>query len=158
MPGGVGGARASLAPTRFCERRGARLPPATHLVILVKGTAEQARALLLELVGVVEAIGLQLKPEKTGVTHIDMGFVFLGQRIVRRAKGPKRYVYTLVCDEALTSVKRKVKALTGRSTIHLELSELLRALNPILRVGRPTSATPRQNAPSPTSGTTPGGG
>ena len=30
MPGGVGGARASLAPTRFCERRGVKLPPATH--------------------------------------------------------------------------------------------------------------------------------
>jgi RNA-directed DNA polymerase len=106
---------------------------ADDLVILVKGTAEQAQALLSELAGVIEAIGLQLKSEKTGVTHIDTGFVFLGQRIVRRAKGPKRYVYTLVCDEALASVKRKVKALTGRSTIHLELSELLRALNPILR-------------------------
>jgi hypothetical protein len=31
MPGGVGGAGASPAPTRFCERRGVRLPPATHL-------------------------------------------------------------------------------------------------------------------------------
>ena len=33
MPGGVGGARVSLASTRFCERRGVRLPPATHLVL-----------------------------------------------------------------------------------------------------------------------------
>lgn len=40
------------------------------------------------------------------------GFVFLGQRIARRPKGPKRYVYTLVCDEALASVKRKVKTLS----------------------------------------------
>jgi hypothetical protein len=31
MPGGVGGAGASPAPTRFCERRGVRFPPATHL-------------------------------------------------------------------------------------------------------------------------------
>jgi len=30
MPGGVGGVRASLASTRFCERRGVQLPPATH--------------------------------------------------------------------------------------------------------------------------------
>jgi RNA-directed DNA polymerase len=106
---------------------------ADDLVVLVKGTREQAQALLSELAGVVEAIGLSLKPEKTGVTHIDEGFVFLGQRIIRRPKGPKRFVYTLVCDEALASVKRKVKALTGRSTTSLELSELLRALNPILR-------------------------
>jgi len=106
---------------------------ADDLVVLVKGSREQAEALLEQLGGRVEAIGLSLKPEKTGVTHIDEGFVFLGQRIVRRAKGPKRYVYTFVCNEALASVKRKVKALTGRSTIHLELSELIRALNPILR-------------------------
>ena len=81
----------------------------------------------------MQAIGLQLKPEKTGLTHIDEGFVFLGQRILRRPKGHKRYVYTLVSNEALASVKRKVKALTGRSTIHMELSELLFAINPVLR-------------------------
>lgn len=106
---------------------------ADDLVVMVKGSRAQAEPLMEQLSGRVEAIGLQLKPEKCGITHIDEGFVFLGQRIIRRAKGPKRYVYTLVCDEALASVKRKVKALTGRSTIHLELSELIRALNPILR-------------------------
>ena len=74
-----------------------------------------------------------MKAEKTAITHIDEGFVFLGQRIVRRPKGPKRYVYTFVSREALASVMRKVKALTGRSTTNLELSELIAALNPILR-------------------------
>ncbi|MGB0091873.1 MAG: group II intron maturase-specific domain-containing protein [Solirubrobacteraceae bacterium] len=74
-----------------------------------------------------------LKAEKTAITHIDEGFVFLGQRIVRRPKGHKRYVYTFVSREALTSIRRKVKALTGRSTTNLELSELIAALNPILR-------------------------
>lgn len=106
---------------------------ADDLVILVKGTREQAQALLEQLDQRVQAIGLQLKPEKTGLTHIDEGFVFLGQRIFRRPKGHKRYVYTLVSNEALASVKRKVKALTGRSTIHMELSELLFAINPVLR-------------------------
>jgi hypothetical protein len=76
-----------------------RLPPATHLVVCVKGTRQQAHALLNELAERVEGLGLKLKPEKTGVTHIDEGFVFLGQRFIRRSKGPKRYVYTLVCDE-----------------------------------------------------------
>jgi RNA-directed DNA polymerase len=41
--------------------------------------------------------------------------------------------YTLVCDEALASVMRKVKALTGRSTSSLSLADLLSALNPVLR-------------------------
>jgi hypothetical protein len=40
------------------------------------------------------ALGLSLKPEKTAVTHIDEGFLFLGQLIVRRPKGKKRHVCT----------------------------------------------------------------
>ena len=59
--------------------------------------------------------------------------MFLGQRIIRRPKGTKRYVYTIVCDEALASIKRRIKALIGRSTTSLELADLLRTLNPILR-------------------------
>jgi RNA-directed DNA polymerase len=106
---------------------------ADDLVVLVKGTRERARALLDRLAGRVEALGLRLKPDKTAVTHIDEGFVFLGQRIVRRPKGPKRHVYTFVSDEALASARRKVKALTGRSTTNLEPSELIAALNPVLR-------------------------
>ncbi len=106
---------------------------ADDLVVLVKGNREQAQALLQQLTERVETLGLKLKPEKTGVTHIDEGFVFLGLRIVRRRKGTKRYLYTFVSDQALASVKRKVKALTGRSPTYLELPELLRRLNPILR-------------------------
>jgi RNA-directed DNA polymerase len=106
---------------------------ADDLVLLARGTREQAQALLEQLAARIEALGLQLKAEKTAITHIDEGFVFLGQRIVRRPKGHKHHVYTFVSREALTSVTRKVKALTGRSTANLELSELIAALNPILR-------------------------
>ncbi len=106
---------------------------ADDLVVLVKGTRPQAEALLAELAERVAALGLRLKPAKTGLTHIDAGFSFLGMRIVRLPKGAKRHVYTFVSNEALASVRRKVKALTGRSTRNLELSELLWALNPILR-------------------------
>ena len=103
------------------------------LVLLVRATRKHADALLDQLAARVQALGLQLKSEKTAITHIDAGFVFLGQRIVRRPKGPKRHVYTFVCNEALASVRRKVKALTGRSTTNLALSELIAALNPVLR-------------------------
>jgi RNA-directed DNA polymerase len=106
---------------------------ADDLVLLVKGTRPQAEALLKQLAGRVQALGLQLKAEKTAITHIDEGFVFLGQRIVRYPKGHKRYVYTLVSDDALASIRRKVKALTGRSTTNMALSELIAALNPVLR-------------------------
>jgi RNA-directed DNA polymerase len=106
---------------------------ADDLVLLVRGTRQQAEALLDQLAGRVEALGLRLKPEKTAITHIDEGFLFLGQRIVRRPKGEKRYVYTFVSNESLGSIRRKVKALTGRSTQNMELSELIAALNPVLR-------------------------
>jgi RNA-directed DNA polymerase len=106
---------------------------ADDLLLLVRGTRKQAQALLEQLAGRVQALGLKLKSEKTAITHIDEGFVFLGQRIVRRPKGHKRYVYTFVSNEALASMRRKVKALTGRSTTNLQLSELIAALNPVLR-------------------------
>jgi RNA-directed DNA polymerase len=65
---------------------------ADDFVVLVKGTRAQAEALLAQLSERVESIGLSLKPEKTGLAHIDEGIVFLGVRIVRKPKGPKRYV------------------------------------------------------------------
>jgi RNA-directed DNA polymerase len=71
--------------------------------------------------------------EKTRLTHIDQGFVFLRQRIVRLPLNPEPHVYTFVSDEALASIRRKVKALTGRSTTNMDLSELLAALNRVLR-------------------------
>jgi hypothetical protein len=130
---------------------------ADDLLLLVKGTREQAEALLEQLAGRVEALGLSLKSEKTAVTHIDEGFVFLGQRIVRRPKGKKRHVYTFVSNEALASARRKVKALTGRSTTNLELSELIAALNPVLRGRGNYFRHAAAKARSYTSATTPGG-
>jgi RNA-directed DNA polymerase len=106
---------------------------ADDLLLLVRGTRKQAQALLEQLAGRVQELGLSLKSEKTAVTHIDEGFVLLGQRIVRRPKGHKRYVYTFVSNESLASIRRKVKAMTGRSTTNMELSELIAALNPVLR-------------------------
>ena len=124
---------------------------------MVKGTETQARALLEQLAERAAAVGLKLKAAKTGITHIDAGFVFLGQRIIRRAKGHKRHVYTFVCDEALASIKRRIKSLAGRSTTYLELVDLLRLSTRSCAAGPATSATPRPNAPSPTSATTRGG-
>lgn len=106
---------------------------ADDLIVLVKGTEAQAQALLGQLDERVRSIGLQLKPEKTGLAHVDKGFVFLGVRIVRKPKGRKRYVYPHPSSAALAAVKRRVKTLTDRSTIRLDLAVLLRNLNPVLR-------------------------
>jgi RNA-directed DNA polymerase len=106
---------------------------ADDMVLMVHRTKQQAQALLDQLDGRVQALGLMLKAEKTRLTHIDEGFVFLGHRIIRRPEHPKRYVYTFVSNEALASIRRKVKAVSGRSTTSMELSELLATLNRVLR-------------------------
>jgi RNA-directed DNA polymerase len=107
---------------------------ADDFVVVVKGTREQAEAILQELPAILNPIGLKLSAEKTRLTHIDNGFCFLGLRIQRRPRrGKVPCVYTFVSDEALTSVKRKLKALTKASNKNLALHQLLRAINPILR-------------------------
>jgi RNA-directed DNA polymerase len=88
------------------------------------------------------AIGLRLKAAKTGVHLRRRGFVFLGQRIIGKPKGPKRFVYTSSATGPDLD-QTKDQALTGRSTTYLFLADLLRLINQILRAGRPTSATSR---------------
>lgn len=62
----------------FCESRGVKLPPATHLVLLVKGSREQAEALRDEIGTLLaEQLHMTLSTDKTLVTHIDDGYDFL---------------------------------------------------------------------------------
>jgi RNA-directed DNA polymerase len=107
---------------------------ADDFVVMVKGSEAQAEATMATLADSLARMGLVLSVTKTGLTHIDDGFDFLGFRIVRKSRESKRpCVYTFVSDEALAFVKRKVKALTSRSTVNLPLHVLIRKLNPILR-------------------------
>lgn len=87
-----------------------------------------------------------------------MGFDFLGLRIVRKTRGNKNpCVYTFVSDEALASIKRKVKALTSRSRTNLSFKQLIRELNRSFGDGLFTFGTPAPSGRSPTWGTTFGG-
>src|SRR5680860_441865 len=74
---------------RFCESRGVRFPPATHLVVLCRSVAEaeeaqrRASALLGDL-------GLVLHPDKTRVVALregKEGFDFLGCHLHARMSG-----------------------------------------------------------------------
>lgn len=107
---------------------------ADDFVLLVKGTREQAEALKEEIALVLATeLKLSLSPAKTLVTHIDEGFDFLGFRIQQKTRNGKRVVYTFPSRKAFESIKRRVKALTRRSTTSLSLVRLLYQLNPILR-------------------------
>ena len=107
---------------------------ADDFVVMVKGSRAQAEAIMATVAGALGRMGLVLSATKTRLTHIDDGFEFLGFRIVRKARANKRpCVYTFVSDEALASVKRKVKALTSMGTTNRALHVVIRKLNPILR-------------------------
>jgi RNA-directed DNA polymerase len=74
--------------------------------LVVSGTKAHAEALREEIAGVLAGMGLRLSPEKTLITHIDEGVVFLGWRIQRHRKrgAGKSYVYIYPAKKALVAV------------------------------------------------------
>lgn len=77
---------------------------------------------------------MTLSAEKTHITHIDDGFVFLGFHIQAKNRGDgRRVVLTIPSKQALAAVMRKIKQLTARGTTSLSLAEVLRTVNPVLR-------------------------
>ncbi len=100
-------------------------------VLVVSGERRHAEALREEVSAVLAPLGLRLAPEKTAVLHIDEGFVFLGHHIRRqRKRGTSKYcVYTKPSKKAIASIKDKAKAKTYRSTLHMDLDELILSLN-----------------------------
>jgi RNA-directed DNA polymerase len=104
---------------------------ADDFVIMVFGERRHAEALREEVPAVLAPMGLRLAPEKTRVVHVDEGFTFLGFDIRRmRKRGTSEYyVYTRPSKKAIASIKDKVKAKTYRSTLHMDLDELILSLN-----------------------------
>ena len=102
--------------------------------LAVSGTKAHAEALREEIADVLAGMGLRLSPEKTLITHIDDGLVFLGWRIQRhRKRGTgKSYVYVYPAKKALSAVMAKVKTLCRQNT-NLPLDVLLHRLNRMLR-------------------------
>ncbi|MGW0302580.1 group II intron maturase-specific domain-containing protein [Streptomyces anthocyanicus] len=108
---------------------------ADDFIVLVHGTRSEAEALKAEIGELLaRKLKMTLSDEKTHITHIDDGFVFLGFHIQRRPFGDgRRVVLTIPSKPALASVMHKIKKLTGRSTTSLSLEEVLRTVNPDLR-------------------------
>ncbi|MFF8619351.1 group II intron reverse transcriptase/maturase [Streptomyces sp. NPDC015350] len=108
---------------------------ADDFIVLVHGKKSEAEALKSEIGELLaRRLKMTLSDEKTHITHIDDGFVFLGFHIQRRPWGDgRRVVLTIPSKQALASVMHKIKNLTGRSTSSLSLEEVLRTVNPVLR-------------------------
>jgi len=107
---------------------------ADDVVVMVAGSRDDAETLRAEVSGVLEPIGLCLAAEKTRVCSIDEGIDFLGWHIQRRRKRGtgNYYVYTYPSKRSQAAIRRKVRALTRR-TSQPDLRLLLLRLNAVLR-------------------------
>src|SRR3954465_8890439 len=134
-----GGSAAS--PYQRAKRRAQGLPTyrlvryADDWCLSVFGTRADAEALREEIAEVLSGMGLRLSLEKTLITHIDDGLVFLGWRIQRhRKRGTSRYyVYTYPARKAVKAVTGKVKALCRQISTNQPLEVLLLRLNQTLQ-------------------------
>jgi RNA-directed DNA polymerase len=108
---------------------------ADDFVVLVHGTRSDAEALKTEISQLLAGkLKMTLSDEKTHITHLDDGFVFLGFHIQAKTRGDgRRVVLTIPAKHALASVMHKIKKLTVRTTTSLSLAEVLRTVNPVLR-------------------------
>jgi len=131
----------AASPYQRAKRRGQDLPNyrlvryADDWCLVISGTKANAETLREEIAGVLSTMGLRLSLEKTLITHIDEGLVFLGWRIQRhRKRGTNRsYVYTYPARKAVMAVTGKVKTLCRRMDTNQPLEVLLLHLNRLLR-------------------------
>lgn len=108
---------------------------ADDFVVLVHGTKSDAETIRAEIgVMLANTLKMTLSEEKTHITHIDDGFVFLGFRIQRWRRGDgRRVVLTIASKEALARVMHKIKEATRANTTWQRLWDVLWKINPILR-------------------------
>ena len=103
--------------------------------------AEQAHRLAEQLLG---ELGLALHPDKTRVVDLregKEGFDFLGCHLHARMSGPvwekygkvRYYLHRWPSQRSMKRARQRVKAMTGRSRVGMELKEVIGDLNLFLR-------------------------
>lgn len=89
---------------------------ADDFVLIVKGTKAQAGAIREECRGVLEgSLKLRLNMDKTKITHVNDGFIFLGHRIIRKRSryGDMRVVSTIPQEKARNFAASLTALLSG---------------------------------------------
>lgn len=132
---------------------------ADDFVILVRRTKAPAQALKEQTAEFMsEQMRLTLSPGKTHITHVDDGFDFLGVRIKRSPHGRIPVAYSFPIERSFREVKRRIKELTGRSTIGCRSTGSFTRLIRSFGVGPTITATPRPSVASVVLTTTSRGG
>ncbi len=131
---------------RFCESRGVKFPPATHLVAHCD-TEEQARRLRADIADRLGAVGLELHPEKTKVVFCKdanrrgvaehASFDFLGYTFrARLAKGRSGYFASFspaISRTAKKAVGQKIRAWHLNRRSGSDLTGIAEDINPQTR-------------------------
>ncbi len=94
---------------------------ADDFVITVKGNKAQAEAIREECRVVLEdTLKLTLNMDKTHITHVNDGFIFLGHRIIRKRgpRGTMRTVTTIPRDKFRNFAHKLVKELSGNYSVN----------------------------------------
>lgn len=89
---------------------------ADDFVLIVKGTKAQAKAIRAEFRGVLEdSLKLRLNMDKTRITHVNDGFIFLGHRNIRKRSryGDMRVVSTIPKEKARNFAASLTALLSG---------------------------------------------
>src|SRR5450631_4633437 len=125
---------------RFCESRGVRFPPATHLVVMC-WSRSQAEAALERLTALLAGLGLEPKAAKTRIVHLEEegeGFDFLGfhHRLVR-GRTPRSAHLTFLARwpsrKAVQHARDRIREITGRERLLLPAGWIVEDLNRFLR-------------------------
>jgi len=103
---------------------------ADDFVVVVKGTKEQADEIRTECREFLEReLKLTLNMEKTHLTHVNDGFVFLGHRLIRkRHRHGRMHVFSTIPMEKARNFRAAIsKLLSGSHSVHAV--DMIRALN-----------------------------
>jgi len=106
-------------------------------------TRHQAETALAKIESIMVSLGLRLHPDKTKVVDLREGregFDFLGCHFHARLSGPlwergirRYYLHRWPSQRSMKRVREKIKAVTGRRSIHRDIRDVIAELNPILR-------------------------
>ena len=131
----------------FCERRGVRLPPATHPIVHCT-TLRQAEHVLARITARMSEVGLRLHPTKTRIVyckddnrrgqHEHTAFTFLGyafrpgERSAARPAKPFVAFLPAISPQALKAKSDRLREMRIHRRTDLTLDDLAGWLNPIV--------------------------
>jgi len=107
---------------------------ADDFVVLCNGTKAEALTMKEELRVVLSNVGLTLSEEKTKVTHITEGFIFLGYKVIRETGTTGKMVpKVLIPESASKKYVHKLRRMLAPSTTNDSVNAKIMAINRFTR-------------------------